>query len=312
MSGPLTRFGLVVETQEQRKEKILAGVMASVYRQVPQSVLVSIVGAFALMVVFWPSMNQNLLMGWFVLILLESLARVRVAYSFRHAKAVVDEVQRWAIRWVSLAVVAGALWGGAGFTFFSNDQPLHQVVLVAVVLSVAFGSLTLYASYRPAFYAFMLLALLPLIGRMVWEQDPTYYTASVVMSAVFFFTVFYGRTFGDAVFDSVKNNYENEVLVEQLMNEKRMAEDARRDAENATRSKTQFFAAASHDLRQPLQAIGIYVSLLKKRAAGAARAAGQQPVDRGGVAFQAGRRTAGDFAPGLRFDPATFRASSAG
>jgi signal transduction histidine kinase/CheY-like chemotaxis protein len=268
MSGPLTRFGLVVETQEQRKEKILAGVMASVYRQVPQSVLVSIVGAFALVVVFWNAMNQNLLMGWFVLILLESLVRVRVAYRFRHAAAVVDQVQRWALRWVVLAVGAGLLWGAAGFLFFSNFQPLHQVVLVAVVLSVAFGSLTLYACYRPAFYSFMLLALLPLIGRMIWEQDPTYYTASVVMAAVFFFTVFYGRTFGDAVFESVKNNYENEVLVEQLLNEKRLAEEARRDAENATRSKTQFFAAASHDLRQPLQAIGIYVSLLKKRAQG--------------------------------------------
>lgn len=268
MSGPLTRFGLVVETQEQRKEKILAGVMASVYRQVPQSVLVSIVGAFALVVVFWNSMSQNILMGWFVLILLESLARVRVAYRFRHTIAVVEEVQRWAMRWVALAVVAGMLWGIAGAQFFSHDQPLHQIVLVAVVLSVAFGSLTLYATYRPAFYSFMLLSLLPLIGRMVWEQDPTYYTASIVMAAVFFFTVFYGRTFGDAVFESVKNNYENEVLVEQLMTEKKVAEDARRDAENATRSKTQFFAAASHDLRQPLQAIGIYVSLLKKRAQG--------------------------------------------
>jgi signal transduction histidine kinase len=268
MSGPLTRFGLVVETQEQRKEKILAGVMASVYRQVPQSVLVGIVGAFAMMVVFWKSMDQNLLMGWFVLILLESLARVRVAYRFRHAVQVVDQVQRWARGWVVLAVLAGLLWGASGFIFFSENQPLHQVVLVAVVLSVAFGSLTLYASHRPAFYSFMLLAVVPLIGRMVWEQDPTYYTAAVVMAAVFFFTVFYGRNFGDAVFESVKNNYENEVLVEQLMAEKRLAEDARREAENATRSKTQFFAAASHDLRQPLQAIGIYVSLLKKRAQG--------------------------------------------
>jgi signal transduction histidine kinase/CheY-like chemotaxis protein len=268
VSGPLTRFGLAVETAEQRKEKILAGVMASVYRQVPQSVLVSIVGAFALVMVLWYSMNQNLLMGWFMLILLESLARVRVAYKFRHAAEVVDQVQRWANRWVVLAVVAGALWGVAGFLFFSQDQPLHQVVLVAVVLSVAFGSLTLYASHRPAFYAFMLLTVMPLITRMVWEQDPTYYTAAVVMAAVFFFTVFYGRNFGDAVFESVKNNYENEVLVDQLMAEKRLAEDARREAENATRSKTQFFAAASHDLRQPLQAIGIYVSLLKKRATG--------------------------------------------
>ncbi|HET9025640.1 MAG TPA: hybrid sensor histidine kinase/response regulator [Burkholderiaceae bacterium] len=268
MSGPLTRFGLAVETAEQRKEKILAGVMAAVYRQVPQSVLVSVVGAFALVMVLWHSMNQAALMAWFMLILVESLARVRVAYKFRHAVEVVDEVQRWARRWVALAALAGLLWGTAGFIFFSNDQPLHQVVLVAVVLSVAFGSLTLYASHPPAFYSFMLLAVMPLIARMVWEQDPTYYTAAVVMAAVFFFTVFYGRNFGDAVFESVKNNYENEVLVDQLMVEKRLAEDARREAENATRSKTQFFAAASHDLRQPLQAIGIYVSLLKKRATG--------------------------------------------
>jgi signal transduction histidine kinase/CheY-like chemotaxis protein len=268
VSGPLTRFGLAVETAEQRKEKILAGVMAAVYRQVPQSVLVSVVGAFALVMVLWHSMSQHALVTWFMLILLESLARVRVAYKFRHATEVVDEVQRWAGRWVALAAVAGLLWGYAGFAFFSEDQPLHQVVLVAVVLSVAFGSLTLYASHSPAFYSFMLLTVLPLIARMVWEQDPTYYTAAVVMAAVFFFTVFYGRNFGEAVFESVKNDYENEVLVDQLMAEKRLAEDARREAENATRSKTQFFAAASHDLRQPLQAIGIYVSLLKKRATG--------------------------------------------
>jgi signal transduction histidine kinase/CheY-like chemotaxis protein len=268
MSGPLTRFGLAAETAEQRREKILAGVMAAVYRQVPQSVLVSVVGAFALVMVLWYSESRHALIAWFALILLESLARVRLAYRFRRAVEVVDQVRHWARRWVALAALAGLLWGAAGFMFFSSDQPLHQVVVVAVVLSVAFGSLTLYASHPPAFYSFMLLTVMPLIARMVWEQDATYYTAAVVMAAVFFFTVFYGRNFGDAVFESVKNNYENEVLVDQLMVEKRLAEDARREAENATRSKTQFFAAASHDLRQPLQAIGIYVSLLKKRATG--------------------------------------------
>ena len=70
----------------------------------------------------------------------------------------------------------------------------------------------------------MLLAVLPLIARMVVVQDPTYYTAAVVMTAVFLFTVLYGRDFGNAVFESVKNTYENEVLVEQLVAEKRMAE----------------------------------------------------------------------------------------
>ncbi len=87
MSGPLTRFGFAEETPEQRQEKILAGVMASVYRQVPQSVLVSIVGAFALVMVLWNSIDQDLLLGWSLLILFESLLRLRLSYRFRRASA---------------------------------------------------------------------------------------------------------------------------------------------------------------------------------------------------------------------------------
>ena len=137
MSGPLTRFGFAEETPEQRQEKILAGVMASVYRQVPQSVLVSIVGAFALVMVLWNWINQDLLLGWSLLILLESLSRLRLSYKFRRTERIADEVDWWATRWVVQAVAAGVLWGLAGYLFFSASQPLHQVVLVAVVLSVA-------------------------------------------------------------------------------------------------------------------------------------------------------------------------------
>ncbi|HEU0205023.1 MAG TPA: HAMP domain-containing sensor histidine kinase, partial [Burkholderiaceae bacterium] len=268
MSGPLTRFGIAPETREQRQEKILAGVIASVYRQVPQSVLGSIVGGVALIAVFWHTHDQNILLAWFIAMLLESLTRLRVARAFRNSGNEVEKVRAWASRWVGLSAFAGLLWGMAGVLFFAPNNELQQLVLVAVVLGVAFGSLTLYATHRPALFAFLPLALLPLIGRMVLEQDPAYYTAAIVVLAVFGFTTFFGRNFGEAMFESVKNNYENEVLVSQLIHEKRVADDARRDAESATRSKTQFFAAASHDLRQPLQAIGIYCSLLRKRAQG--------------------------------------------
>lgn len=268
MSGPLTRFGIDIETREQRQEKILAGVIASVYRQVPVSVLGSIVGGVALLAVFWHTHEQTLLVGWFVAMLVESLIRLRVARAFRSAGDTTDQVHVWTNRWVMLAAAAGLLWGTAGVLFFAPGAPLLQLVLVTVILGVAFGSLTVYATHRPGLFAYLPLALLPLIGRMVAEADATYYTAAIVVFALFVFTIFLGRNFGETMFDSVKNNYENEVLVGQLVTEKQVAEDARRAAENATRSKTQFFAAASHDLRQPLQAIGIYVSLLRKRAQG--------------------------------------------
>jgi signal transduction histidine kinase/CheY-like chemotaxis protein len=268
MAGPLTRLGLGDESPEQRIQRITAGVMASVYRQVPQSVLGSIFGGMALVAAFWNNHPQNQLLLWFIGMLLESLLRLRAARNFRLDQDPAKRAGLWASLWVGIAAAAGLLWGTAGTVFFSPDSPLLQLVLLAVILGVAFGSLTLYASYRRALFCFLPLAVLPLIVRMVGQHDAAYYSASIVLFAVFSFTLFFGRNFGETMSEAVKKNYENEVLVEQLLNEKRLADEARRAAENAIRSKTQFFAAASHDLRQPLQAIGIYCSLLRKRAQG--------------------------------------------
>jgi signal transduction histidine kinase len=276
MAGPLTRLGLGDESPEQRYERITAGVLASVYRQVPQSVLGSIFAGMALVAAFWNNTHektdaylyQNELLIWFIGMLLESLLRLRAASAFRLDREPARRARLWASRWVANATAAGLLWGTAGGLFFEADSPLLQLVLLAVVLGVAFGSLTLYAGYRRALFFFLPLAVLPLIVRMVGQHDAAYYSASIVLFAVFLFTLFFGRNFGATMAEAVKKNYENEVLVEQLLTEKRLADEARRAAENAIRSKTQFFAAASHDLRQPLQAIGIYCSLLRKRAQG--------------------------------------------
>jgi len=268
MAGPLTRFASDIEQRAQRHERILAGVIASVHQQVPRSVLGSMVGAAAVLAVFWNAHGKTLLLGWFVAMVAESLVRLHMTKSFQRARIDADNVQAWSMRWVVQAAVAGVLWGLAGALLFLPADPLKQLVLVTVLLGVGFGSLTLYSAYRPALFAFLPVALLPLIVRMALEQDPAYVTAALVMLAMLAFTMFFGRSFGATMFEAVKNNCENEVLVGQLLNEKRVADEARRAAEEATRSKTKFFAAASHDLRQPLQAIGIYCSLLKKRAQG--------------------------------------------
>ena len=111
MSGPLTRFGIAVETREQRQEKILAGVIASVYRQVPQSVLGSIVGGVALVAVFWQTHNQTWLLLWSIALLLESLVRIRMAYAFRRAADAVEQ-----------ALLPAGADAGSGAWAFAGDR----------------------------------------------------------------------------------------------------------------------------------------------------------------------------------------------
>jgi signal transduction histidine kinase len=59
------------------------------------------------------------------------------------------------------------------------------------------------------------------------------------------------------------------VLVARLHTATRRLQEARGEAEAANVAKTKFLAAASHDLRQPMQALSMYASVLEERLADA-------------------------------------------
>lgn len=59
--------------------------------------------------------------------------------------------------------------------------------------------------------------------------------------------------------------FEHERLVEELRKQNTDAERARLSAEEASRSKSRFFAAANHDLRQPLHSLGLFATALRNQ-----------------------------------------------
>jgi CheY-like chemotaxis protein len=61
---------------------------------------------------------------------------------------------------------------------------------------------------------------------------------------------------------SQRRRYENERLVGALLERKREAEASRIQAEQANQAKSRFLATASHDLRQPLQALRLFSDAL--------------------------------------------------
>jgi signal transduction histidine kinase/CheY-like chemotaxis protein len=61
---------------------------------------------------------------------------------------------------------------------------------------------------------------------------------------------------------SQRRRFENELLVGALLERKREAESSRQVAEQANQAKSKFLATASHDLRQPLQALRLFSDAL--------------------------------------------------
>ena len=141
----------------------------------------------------------------------------------------------------------------------------HQALLIVCLFGVVLGGIDLTAVYKPSFYGFVLPALVPLMLRVALAGDQVHLFLAAVMLVVLAFVLRFGNNLNHLMAQSLAMRYENLDLIRELQEQTAAADAARAHAEEANRGKTQFLAAASHDLRQPLHAMGLLAAALSAK-----------------------------------------------
>ncbi len=168
--------------------------------------------------------------------------------------------------WQAGVLASGALWGIAAWFFSAFGSGPHQIALVLVVYTFCVASVPILGPQYRLFVLFVLMIFAPAIARVALEGSALGWELAAVMTVAMGMTLLLGRNYRDAFERVVGLKLRNEALAVQLRAEKAVAEAARHEAEVANRAKTQFFTAASHDLRQPLHAMGLFAEALRARA----------------------------------------------
>ena len=238
--------------------------VATLYGQWHRTTLSMAFGAALLCVVLWRQTEPVALALWVAAILVNQGWRGLLASRYRRRAPPPDAAARWGTYWSFGSAMAGTLWGIAAVGMFPASAA-HQALLIVCLFGVVLGGLNLTAVYKPAFYGFVLTALVPLIARVAWENDEVHFFTAGVMLVVLAFVLTYGHHLNDLLTQSLAMRYENRDLIDALTEESAAAERARTAAETANRAKSQFLAAASHDLRQPLHAMGLFAAALAGR-----------------------------------------------
>ena len=171
---------------------------------------------------------------------------------------------RWGAYWAVGATLAGALWGFAAVAMFPAS-PAYQALFIVCQFGVILGGLSRTAVYKPAFFGFVLAVLVPLIVRVAIEGDQVHLFTAGVLGVVLVFVLAFGRQVNDVLTQSLMMRYENVDLIRELKSQTEAALAARATAETASLAKSQFLAAASHDLRQPVHAMGLFAAALALR-----------------------------------------------
>jgi signal transduction histidine kinase/CheY-like chemotaxis protein len=246
----------------------------ALYVQTPATLTGNLIG-MALMATIFGALAPPLAMGgWLSVGALLWLLRLAHYVRFRRRRGADEATLRsWRGSWRALVLAQGAMWGVAVWLFWGLGTPYHVVSLVFIVYSYCLGSVQLLATQSRVFLVFISLVLTPTIVRIASDPtQPWHLQLAAILTLLFCITVLMARTYGSALGQAISLKSRTDELAGRLRTEmivteeaRRVAEEARRTAEAANRAKTQFFAAASHDLRQPLHAMGLFAEALRQR-----------------------------------------------
>ena len=169
-------------------------------------------------------------------------------------------------RQMALNVVDGLLWASLTWITLDTASVGGSVLVIAVMAGVAGGAMSSLAVVMPVFVCF-LGTLLLVTGAKLWLLDEPAYAALGLASLLYCMTlVGHGRNLAQSARAAIELRFENLELISRLRQESERAREARRAAEESNLAKSKFLAAASHDLRQPIHAQGLFLNVLERSA----------------------------------------------
>ena len=241
--------------------------LLALYVQTPATLTGNLFGMVLVAAFYWPLSEPGYLWGWLSVISTLWLVRLGHYLRFRRQRNTGLEALRvWRRSWMALVLCQGAMWGLAAWLFWDLGSPFHKVALLLIVFTYCLASVQLLATQGKVFLIFISLVLTPTIVRVASDtSQPFHLQLAVVLTLMFCITVLMARTYSSALGQAIALKSRTDELALKLRTEKVVADEARRAAEAANRAKTQFFAAASHDLRQPLHAMGLFAEALRQR-----------------------------------------------
>ncbi len=255
----------MTENAYPHERQVRAEQVRSVYLQQPTTTIGSLVAAAVLLTAMWDEVPAPWLIAWMAALCVHQTIRVFQYRQYMRASPAERADPRWGRLYTIAAATAGCIWGSAGLIMFVPGSIAHQSVLSLILFGIAIVSMTSLSAYAPAFYLLIPLTLIPLLLRQLTDVGIGQIYLVAPGAIVLVVALSFGRNVNQLIAEAIGKRFENLELIEQLSRQKSVAEQALQEAEAANRSKTQFFAAASHDLRQPLHAMGLFAGALHQK-----------------------------------------------
>ncbi|MDH5804765.1 MAG: hypothetical protein OEZ54_06235, partial [Gemmatimonadota bacterium] len=226
------------EVEAQQIKNLYGFMVPVIMTSVVNGAIVGVVGLRFLP--FW------MVVTWFLGLGVLSATRFWSKISFDRFADLPNDAMMWGKRFALGSGLAGVLWGvGGGFMYVPGELS-YQLLLTFVVGGMVAGAATTLSNYLPAFYAFAIPAIPPVIVRLLMEGDATHVAMAVLLMVFFAAMTAIAQMSGRTLRDAVRLRFENSDLVEDLSAVRAELESANENLELRIAQRTAELDAASH------------------------------------------------------------------
>jgi signal transduction histidine kinase len=193
------------------------------------------------------------LWGWCACYLIYSIGRtLYFRRFFNEPNKSMATMRRWGERIKVSAAINGSLWGMSAW-FIYPSLPYESKLLMLLLLTAFLGAATTAAATFPDVVRIMFVIIIPqYVACMLIEGGTTMYTLALMLLVFTLISFVILRQHHEAIVDGYRKAYDNLYLSEDLLRRNQALE-------KLGQNRAYILASASHDLRQPVHALGMLV-----------------------------------------------------
>jgi signal transduction histidine kinase len=253
-------------SQKEIETRAARATLAGYFEAAPFGLLVRYLANGLIVWYCWREQQDATLLWWLPVYLLFPSVRAYFVWRFKAAsRAGSVDPQRWhkAVLYPTLPIslaYSASFWFliRDGFDMANGIVTLYFLLLISATTHQMIG-------HRSAMIAFAGIGGAGLALRLACLDGSEYGFFAIAIVLFTFVQLIIGLRADSRQREAVKGAIENEMLASRLSEQVKIASQATEEAVRASKEKSRFLAAATHDLRQPLHALALSATSLSLR-----------------------------------------------
>jgi signal transduction histidine kinase len=234
------------------RDAVLVEQAESLHRNMPTAVIGGLFVACVTAAVFWNVAEHTPVAVWIAVACATAVYRMGLWSGFRGRRFSPAEARDWLFHATIGAAMSGLVWASGTLFMLPPGQLAYQLLYVFAVMMMGVACMFSFSMHLPTFLAFFLASAVPATLGLAALRTALHIEIAVALSIFIAVALRFVREFNRVFVKAQELRFENQALVSRLTEQMEAAK-------SANLAKSRFLAAASHDLRQPMHALSLYL-----------------------------------------------------